>query len=117
MMVGRDVLWIDTKAGIAVALRHVPEHLVIGLVLLEDVEDVLENGGLADVQRHWDGSLPGQGRLLGLLDLRNTPILISLRGQLAQRVGVRNGNPVGGAQERIDLPGSRGWLPGTAAEA
>ena len=59
MMVGGDELRVDAQAGIAVALGHVPEHLVVGLVLLEDVKHVLENGRLAGMHRHW---APAPGR-------------------------------------------------------
>jgi hypothetical protein len=53
MMIRRDIAPELHERGIAVALRHIAEHLIVGAVLLEDVEDVLDRRTLA--QMHRDG--------------------------------------------------------------
>ena len=41
MMVGRDKLRINAQTGIAVPLWEVSEHLIVGFVLLEDIEHIV----------------------------------------------------------------------------
>ena len=52
VLVGRDPLAEDAECGVAVALGDVAEDLVVGAVLLDDVDDVLEDARLADALRH-----------------------------------------------------------------
>jgi hypothetical protein len=52
VMVGRDVLAENAQLRVAVALLHVAEHLIIGPVLLDDIDDVLEHARLAMTQRN-----------------------------------------------------------------
>ena len=49
--VRRHVLAEERQVRVAVALGHVPEHLVVGAVLADHVEDVLDRRGLADAPR------------------------------------------------------------------
>ena len=49
-MVGHDRLAQAAKLGVAVALRQVAEDLVVGPVLLDDVEDVLDRA-VVDLER------------------------------------------------------------------
>ncbi len=51
VVVRRHVAPEQHERRIAVPLRHVSEHLVIGAVLLDDVEDVPDRGGLPEVHR------------------------------------------------------------------
>ena len=48
VMIGRDVLAEQHQRGIAVAFLHVAEHLIVGAILLDDVDDVLDRR-----QRAW----------------------------------------------------------------
>ena len=116
VVIGGDVPRIDAQAGIAVALGHVPEHLVVGLVLFENIEHVLKDRWLTRVRRHRHGQLAGQGRLLGLLDLADAAIFIYLGGVLAQGLGGGNRDAIGGAEERRTGIRSRRRLPVTAAQ-
>ena len=117
VVIGGDVLWIDTQVGIAVALGHVPKHLVIGFVFFEDVEHMLEYGRLARVDGDRHRRLAGQGRLLGLLDLAEASVLIHQRGIFAQGIGGRYRDAIGGAEKRRADKGSCRRLPVATAEA
>ena len=55
VVIGRHLFAEDGQARIAVALLHVAEHLVVGAVLLDDVDDVLEDRRLAVSSRHGHG--------------------------------------------------------------
>ena len=48
MLVGRDLGAEDAEFGPAVALRHVAEHLIVGAVLLDHIDDVLDQTRLTD---------------------------------------------------------------------
>ena len=50
VVVGRDRLGEQADARLAVALGHVAEDLVVGAVLLDDVDDVLDRRGVADLR-------------------------------------------------------------------
>ena len=52
MVVGRNLPGKDAKRRVAVALRQVAQHLVVGPVLLDDVHHVFEYGWLAQLLRH-----------------------------------------------------------------
>src|SRR5687768_8288112 len=56
MCVGRDVLREDAQTCVTVAFLHVSKHLVVGLVLLDDIEHMLEHQALAMAFRYWLGS-------------------------------------------------------------
>ena len=55
MLVGRDVLAVHHQFRIAVARRaavrvlEIAQHLIVGAVLLDDVEHVLDRAGAADL--------------------------------------------------------------------
>ena len=51
VVIRRDVASELHERRIAVALRHVAEHLIVGAVLLDDVEDVLDRRPLAEMHR------------------------------------------------------------------
>ncbi len=61
VLVGRDTLAEDAERGVAVALFHVPEHLVVGAVLFDDIDHVFEDARFADALRHRAGRLVGRG--------------------------------------------------------
>ena len=50
--VRRDLLAEERQARIAVAAWHITEDLIVGTVLADDVEDVLDRRGLADHPRN-----------------------------------------------------------------
>ena len=50
------------KDRIAIAFLDIAEHLVVGAVLLDDVDDVFENTGLAGALRDRPRGLPGARR-------------------------------------------------------
>src|SRR5213082_2069523 len=52
VLIWGDSLAEDAKPGIAIALLHIAEHLIIGAVLFDDINDVLENRRLAGSFRH-----------------------------------------------------------------
>ena len=52
VMVGRDVAAEHHQRRVAVAARHVAEDLVVGPILLDDVEHVLDRRRLADLGRN-----------------------------------------------------------------
>ena len=52
VMIRRDVLSEDRKPRIAVALLHIAEHLIVGAILLDDVDHVLDGRASADLARH-----------------------------------------------------------------
>jgi hypothetical protein len=51
MLVGSDLLAEEDEFGVAVGVRDVAEDLVVGAVLFDDVDDVLDGAGLADALR------------------------------------------------------------------
>ena len=67
VVVGRDLLAEDAERRVAVALGQIAEHLVVGAVLLDDVDDVLEDARFADALGHGPGRLVRARRQLGLL--------------------------------------------------
>src|ERR1700722_445227 len=48
VMVGRHFASEDREARVAIALRQVPQNLVVGSILFDDVNDVLDRGSRAD---------------------------------------------------------------------
>ena len=66
VMVGRHLLAEDAQIGVAVAPLHVAEHLVVGAVLLDDVQHVLDRRGLAMTLRNrpWRRIAHGGARAL-----------------------------------------------------
>jgi len=87
-MVGRNPFREQAQPGIAVALGHVAEHLVVGAVLLDDVDAVLDGTGIAHLGR--DGI--ARGRLRGRKQVfpqgAGLPGLLRVLGQL-----LRPGHP------------------------
>ncbi len=59
VVVGRDGLGEQADARLAVAFGHVAEDLVVGAVLLDDVDDVLDRRGVADLRGN---RVPGRGQ-------------------------------------------------------
>ncbi len=49
MMVRRQLLREETELRFAVAFGHVAEHLIVGAVLLHNVDDVLDRRFVADL--------------------------------------------------------------------
>ena len=47
-MIWADILAEQTQLRIAISLFHIPEEGVVGLVFLDDVDDVLENAWFTD---------------------------------------------------------------------
>ena len=66
VLVRRDLLAEDAEVRVAVALLHIAEDLVVGAVLLDDVDDVLEDARLADALGHGTRRLAGARRQGGL---------------------------------------------------
>ena len=63
VVVGRDRLGEQAEVRLAVALGHVAEDLVVGAVLLDDVDDVLDR---RRARRPWRGSgCPARGARRG----------------------------------------------------
>ena len=54
VVIGRHALGEKAKLRLAVALGNVAENLVVGAVLLDDVDDVLDRRRVADAAREWD---------------------------------------------------------------
>ena len=44
VMIGRDVFPEQEKRGIAVAFFHIAQYLIVGAVLLHDINDMLDRG-------------------------------------------------------------------------
>ena len=71
MLVGGDIFAEHGDAGIAVAeglafgVLEITEHLIVGSVLLDDVEHVLDGAGSADLVRN-DAFAPGRSALHGI---------------------------------------------------
>ena len=59
VMVGRHLAAEHDQRRIAVAARQVAEDLIVGAILLDDVDDVLDRRGIA---RPWSGSRSCRGR-------------------------------------------------------
>ena len=60
VFIRRDAFAKDAQIGVAVAVRHVAEHLVVGAVFLDDVNDMLKDAGFADAFRHGPRGLVGR---------------------------------------------------------
>src|SRR5437867_3827038 len=67
VLVGRHALAKNAQRRITVALWHVAQHLVVGAVFLDDVEDMLEDAWFPDPLRNWPRRLAGAWRQRGLL--------------------------------------------------
>ena len=55
VVVGRDPPTVVAELRVAVALGKVAEDLVVGAIFLDDIDDVLDGGGLAGMLRHGHG--------------------------------------------------------------
>ena len=99
VLVGRDALAEDAEGRVAVALFHVAQHLVVGAVLLDDVDDVLEDARFAHALGHGARRLAGARRQGGLLEQR-----IAHVGQ--RRAGV--GRQLAARRARSPAKASRG---------
>ncbi|MEJ7654537.1 MAG: hypothetical protein WKH64_15020 [Chloroflexia bacterium] len=96
VVVRRDLAAEHRKARVALAAWLVPEKLIVRAVLLDDVEDVLDSGGIADLHRY------GLRRLrlrVGLpyrrLDPRPVVVVVDLRGVALHLVARWEGNDRG----------------------
>ena len=60
-MVGGDGLGEQADVRLAVAFGHVTEDLVVGAVLLDHVDDILDRRGIADLggDQKWPGTWGG----------------------------------------------------------
>ena len=92
VLVGRDLGPEDAQGRIAVAFGDVAEDLVVGPVLLDDVDDVLEDGRLADPFRDGSRRLVRPGRLPGLLQQRIAVVVQHLARQGRQFLGPGDGH-------------------------
>src|SRR6476660_4864283 len=117
MMVRRNKLGIDAQTGITVSLGKIAKYLVVGLVLFDDVNNMLKHGRLAHTQWHGYRRLTGLGQLLRLFDLPDPTILEHLGSVFAQRIGLRDRNLVSCSQVGKNLPGGVGWLAIAAAQS
>ena len=70
VLVGRDALAENAQRWIAIAFAHIAQHLVIGAVLFDDINDVLKQAGFADALRHWPRRLASPGWQSGLFQQR-----------------------------------------------
>ncbi len=92
MLVRRHPLAEDAEGGVAVALRHVTQHLVVRPVLLDDVDDVLEEAGLADALGDRHGGNAGAGREERPGDALAMIVLPNGRGESGKVRGRGDGN-------------------------
>ena len=53
-MVWADILAEQTQLWIAIPFLHIAKERIVGLVFLDDVDDVLENTWFADALRDWN---------------------------------------------------------------
>ena len=91
VMVGRDLAAEHHQRRIAVAARHVAEDLIVGAILLDDVQHILDRRRLADLGRN--------GRLLGVGGVGEQ--LVGIRAVLVDRLGIRGqGLVVGDGNDR-----------------
>ena len=98
MLVGRDLPAEGAELGIVVAPRQVAEKLVVGAVLLDDVNDVLDSRPLAGLTRHRHGrAVAALGRLQGPQHLRNAGVGHDLRGVAGQGCVVGHFHPADAA--------------------
>jgi hypothetical protein len=74
VLVRSDLLAEDHQVGVAVPLGHIPEHLVVGPILLDDVNDVLKHARLAMPLGHRAARLLRARRLERRQDRRHPAI-------------------------------------------
>src|SRR5262249_21658050 len=55
VMIGGDGFGEEAEVWITIALLHVAEDLIVGAILLDDVEAVLDGAGLAELRGDWVG--------------------------------------------------------------
>ena len=108
MLVGRHFAAENGQARIAVAALHVAEHLVVGAVLLDDVQDVLDGRAGADAGRN-------NARLARLLGLNQQAIVVRrilvnlLRESFQFRAQIRDARDLDAALlQTLDAPFSFG---------
>ena len=68
VLVRRDPFAKDAQLRIAIPLRHVAQHLIVGAVFFDDVDDVPDQARLADPLGHRAGRLVRPRRQQGLAD-------------------------------------------------
>ena len=62
---GCDFLSEHAKVGISITGWHISQHLIVGAVFLNYIDDMLENTRFADPLRHGAGGLVGSSGQLG----------------------------------------------------
>ena len=97
-MVGGDVLAEDAERRVAVALGQIAEHLVVGAVLLDDIDDVLEDARLADALGHGPGRLVRARGQFGFLQQTVAEVVQRRLGQARQFPLVRHRHQRQGAE-------------------
>ena len=50
-LIGDHVFRVGVERGLAVPLAQIAEHLIVGAILLDDVDDVLDGRAVAGAQR------------------------------------------------------------------
>src|SRR6476646_9920784 len=92
MLIRRGLLAELRERGVAVALTHVAENLIVGPVLLHDQEHMLDRGWVTNTRRDRDCR---RLSALGVLDIVPAPaVLRKHRGRVARDVNVaRKGEP------------------------
>ena len=75
VLVRGDIFAKHAEGCIAIALRHVPQHLVVGPILLDNMYNVPDKGGLAGELRYLARRLTGPGRQAGRRQQRITNVV------------------------------------------
>ena len=101
MKVGRDVLAEENDGRVAVALGQVAENLVVGAVLFDDVDDVLDAAGFEVDGREWIGG--GHVRRGRRADLRQAVVADDLLRFHPKLRGVRHGNGLHRAFDQVKI--------------
>ena len=113
VLVGGDLLAEDAQGGIAVPRGDVAQDLVVGPVLLDDVDDVLENARLSDPLGDGPGRLAGARLGQGLGYPPAAVILLDDPGQLPEVLLPRFGEDRNRAAVLVSIePGGPGRLVG-----
>src|SRR5260370_37573683 len=74
VLVWRESLTKDAQRSIAIALFQIAKHLIVGAVLLDNINNMFEHARLADTLRHRPGRLTRPRRPSGLLQERVTHV-------------------------------------------
>ena len=101
----RDVFTEHHQRRIAVAPGKVPEQLIVGAVLLDDVHDVLDERRIAGAPRHRQRRRGARLARRELLSRRGDAVVLGDRGRVTIELGgVGNRHDAHGASVRVDEP-------------